>query len=151
MLFLSSFLSLFFIIFLSFLGDSTALSKFVHCVEMDDENNLNIGNSSNNGINGNNGNNGNDASNSTKNKVVVEWGPSGISGSSSLDVLLRYRCGAFPGVGSFYLLIYDDPYQSQLYEMWHVIVQSRQKIDIHSSLGSSTSVDLIVRGDRYAR
>jgi hypothetical protein len=30
-------------------------------------------------------------------------------------------------------------------------VQSRQRVDIHASLGSVSTVDLVVRGDRYAR
>ena len=38
-----------------------------------------------------------------------------------------------------------------LSQVWHVVVQSRQRVDIHASLGSSSSVDLVVRGDRYAR
>ena len=30
-------------------------------------------------------------------------------------------------------------------------MQSRQRVDIHASLGSVSTVDLVVRGDRYAR
>lgn len=52
-------------------------------------------------------------------RVVVEWGPSSehISGVGALDLLIRYRCGPFPSTGTFYLLIYNDPYQSQLHEV----------------------------------
>ena len=97
----------------SYPGDSTELSKFVRCVEMD------TGDYDNN----NDGDHGDGTSSGGKNKiqsrVVVEWGPSGTAGSSSgaLDVLLRYKCGTFPHTGSFYLLLYDDPYQSQHHEV----------------------------------
>ena len=52
-------------------------------------------------------------------RVVVEWGPSSeqFSGMGALDLLIRYRCGPFPSTGTFYLLIYNDPYQSQLHEV----------------------------------
>jgi hypothetical protein len=80
-------------------GESVAESKFVHCVD----------------------------AGSSENKVVVEWGPSSSSGAAgdSLDILLRYRCMGYPSTGSFYILIYDDPYQSKLDEVWHVVVESR--------------------------
>jgi hypothetical protein len=53
-------------------------------------------------------------------RVVVEWGPSEhFSGMGALDLLIRYRCGPFPSTGTFYLLIYNDPYQSQLHEVRH--------------------------------
>jgi len=73
-----------------FPSDSLSVSKFVHCVENDDV------------LNG-------------QSNVVIEWGPS--DDGSSLDMLFRYRCGAFPDSGSFYLIIYNDPYQSQLHEV----------------------------------
>jgi hypothetical protein len=62
---------------------------------------------------------GEDASRETQSRVVVEWGPSSehFSGTGALDLLIRYRCGAFPSTGTFYLLIYSDPYQSQLHEV----------------------------------
>ena len=51
--------------------------------------------------------------------MVVEWGPSSehFNGAGALDLLIRYRCGAFPSTGTFYLMIYNDPYQSQLHEV----------------------------------
>lgn len=88
-------------------GDPTAYSKFVHCVEMEGE--------ASDIVSG-----GRNSKNThAQSKVVVEWGPSGAAGSSAgaLDILLRYRCGAFPSLGTFFLLIYDDPYQSQLHEV----------------------------------
>ena len=89
----------------SYPGALTSASKFVHCVEM--ENNSTINNEIPN------------SKPQSQNRVVVEWGPSGSNGSSSgaLDILLRYRCGAFPSTGSFFLLVYDDPYQSQLHQV----------------------------------
>jgi hypothetical protein len=32
-----------------------------------------------------------------------------------------------------------------------VIVEARQKIDVHCTVGSASSVDLVVPGDRFAR
>ena len=65
----------------------------------------------------------------TGSKVVVEWGPTQDPASiasdgngkerrrDSLDVILRYKCGDFPDMGSFFLLVYDDSYQCQLSEV----------------------------------
>ena len=36
-------------------------------------------------------------------------------------------------------------------QVWHVVVQSRQRLDVNSSVGSTASVDLVVRGDRFSR
>jgi hypothetical protein len=96
-------------------GDRTAISRFVHCVEMEGEGDRVVvaeaGRSS--------------KSAQPHSKVVVEWGPSGGAGASTgaLDILLRYRCGSFPSLGSFYLLIYDDPYQCKLYEVSETLPQ----------------------------
>lgn len=76
-------------------GEFTAAARYVHCVE------------SAGGAGGGHS------------RVVVEWGPSGerFGGMGSLDMLIRYRCGAFPDSGAFYLLIFNDPYQSCLHEV----------------------------------
>jgi len=68
---------------------SSSASKYVHCVESDDHNG--------------------------QSNVVIEWGPS--DSGTSLDMLLRYRCGSFPDTGSFYLIIYNDHYQSWQHEV----------------------------------
>jgi len=36
-------------------------------------------------------------------------------------------------------------------QIWNVIVQSRQRLDVHGPVGNTTSVDLVVRGDKFAR
>lgn len=102
------------------------VQKYVHCVE-GDGNMLTEGES----------------------RVVVEWAQSGAY--SSLELFVRYKCGDFPSVGSFTLLLYDDPYQSSLSEVWDVVVQTRQRVDVHTNVGTAASVDLPVRGDKYAR
>ena len=131
---------------LSYPGAYASESRYVHCVEVDsstptDANNVTTAGAA-----------------LQQNRVVVEWGPGSSSdpsasngGGGVLDILLRYKCGHFPTVGSFFMLIYEDPYQSELHEVWHVVVQSRQRVDLHASIGSVATVDLVVRGDRYAR
>lgn len=47
--------------------------------------------------------------------------------------------------------VYDDHYQGSLYETWHIIVQARLRMDVHSLLGQQSPADLVVRGDRYSR
>ncbi|CAM9648120.1 unnamed protein product [Choristocarpus tenellus] len=47
--------------------------------------------------------------------------------------------------------VYNDHHQTSLYEIWHVVIHSRLRLDIHSLLGQATPVDLVVRGDRYSR
>lgn len=36
-------------------------------------------------------------------------------------------------------------------QTWHVVVQSRQRLDLSGAVGTSSQVDLVVRGDRFAR
>lgn len=86
-----------------FPNDKIYASKYIHCVEVNDSNNV---------IEKGNG------------QVLVEWGPSesdltgqGFTGAGSLDVIIRYRCLNFPSFGSFYILIYNDPYQCSLHEV----------------------------------
>ena len=106
----------------SYPGAPTSASKFVHCVEM--ENNSTINNENPN------------SKPQSQNRVVVEWGPSGGNGSSSgsLDILLRYRCGAFPSTGSFFLLVYDDPYQSQLHQVSEKHILPNALTHLHSTI-----------------
>lgn len=53
--------------------------------------------------------------------------------------------------GSRSVQVYDDHYQGSLYETWHIIVQARLRMDVHSLLGQQSPADLVVRGDRYSR
>lgn len=53
-------------------------------------------------------------------RVVVEWGSDHYNGDELthvLNLLIRYRCMEANGMGMFYLLIYNDPYQSGLCEV----------------------------------
>lgn len=95
-------------------GEFSTASKFVHCVEGGIPSAGTAGARSNPGIVEVAGEEPREQS-----KVVVEWGPSSehFSGVGALDLLIRYRCGPFPSTGTFYLLIYNDPYQSQLHEV----------------------------------
>lgn len=47
--------------------------------------------------------------------------------------------------------VYDDHYQGSVYETWHIVVQARLRMDVHSLLGQQSPADLVVRGDRYSR
>ncbi|KAJ1442329.1 hypothetical protein B484DRAFT_442214 [Ochromonadaceae sp. CCMP2298] len=125
----------------SYPGDFSTANKYVHCVEGGAPAPGTVGAAAPSGE-------------KEQSRVVVEWGPSSgdqFASSGALDLLLRYRCGAFPSTGAFYLLIYNDPYQSQLHEVWQVVVQTRQRLDLHCNLGCAASADLVVRGDRFAR
>ncbi|CAN0278334.1 unnamed protein product [Ectocarpus sp. 8 AP-2014] len=78
-------------------------------------------------------------------------GGGAAGGDDVQEVLVKCRVGQFPSRKGFYLLVYDDHYQGSLYETWHVIVQARLRMDVHSLLGQQSPADLIVRGDRYSR
>lgn len=89
-------------------------------------------------------------------RVVVEWGPMQAQDNvqedlSAMSIFIRYKCRQAPTAGMFYLLIYNDPYQSVLHEVWQVIVYSRLRLDVQSLVRSPTAADLVVRGDRYSR
>jgi len=107
---------------------SGKLSKFVHCVE-----------------------------NGFTSRVVVEWNQASngsdaddgyvCNSNTLLNIVFRYRCDGYPSVGSFYLLVYNDQFQSSLYEIWEVVVQTCQKIDLIGNIGNINTFDLVVRGD----
>ena len=83
----------------------TTSSLFFHCVEVDDRSRT-TGN----------------AADKVQSKVVIEWAQSRhAQGGEALDMIIRYRVLAFPNVGSFYLLLYDDSYQIQLTEVGKMI------------------------------
>jgi nephrocystin-4 len=108
---------------------STGSDKFVHCVEEC--------------AGGRSGTN-----------VVVEWRrrPQSRHQTSAQELLLKYRVGAFPLAGEFYILLYNDAHHAQLYEVWHVVVQARLRLNVHAALGQTTPTDIVVRGDdRHAR
>ncbi len=70
---------------------------------------------------------------------------------NSIEMLIRYRCGESSGLGMFYLLIYNDPYQSELHEVWQVVMHSRLRLDIHGTVGAVSTADLVIRGDQHSR
>jgi hypothetical protein len=99
-------------------GEYPVANKYVHCVE----GGLPVPGTSSaalhTGIVTVAGEDPNSGQRDPQSRVVVEWGPSEhFSGMGALDLLIRYRCGPFPSTGTFYLLIYNDPYQSQLHEV----------------------------------
>jgi len=86
----------------------------------------------------------------TNNRVVVDWRGSAQPGSPQ-EILIKYRVGKFPSVGEFYVLIYDDHFQGVVHECWHVVVQSRLRLDVHAAVGQSTPAELVIQGDKYGR
>lgn len=81
----------------------TAASKYVHCVETCPAGGHMLG------------------ADGGGNQVLVEWGETEQEGGAgALDLVVRYRCLEFPHVGSFYILIYNDPYQCSLHEVMAV-------------------------------
>ena len=87
---------------------------------------------------------------SDEHRVVVEQEKKNDS-SSYTQILLRYRCPQYPKSGNFYILVYDDEYHAVLSEIWLVVVQSKLKLDVTTAAGSLSSLDLVIRGDRYGR
>lgn len=81
-------------------------------------------------------------------QLLTEWRE---IGENEQELTFRLRCGPFPSLGEFYMLLYNDHYQAVLYETWHVIVQSRQRLDVHATLGQVASTYVVVKGDRYLR
>lgn len=88
-----------------FPNDRILASKYIHCVEVNQQ-----------------------VVEKGTGQVIVEWGPSesdhsglGYTSAGCLDVIVRYRCMGFPSFGSFYLLLYNDPYQCSLHEVWSFI------------------------------
>lgn len=89
-----------------FPNDRVLASKYIHCVEVNEQ-----------------------VVDKGTGQVIVEWGPSesdhsglGHTSIGSLDVIVRYRCMSFPSFGSFYLLLYNDPYQCSLHEVLPILL-----------------------------
>ena len=81
------------------------------------------------------------------NRVVVEW----REAEGTPEVWIKYRVPAFPGGGSFFVLLYGDEHRTRLLELWHVTVAARLRLDLHATLGQAVTADLVVRGDSYTR
>eukprot|EP00945_MAST-04E_sp_MAST-4E-sp1_P007574 g7574.t1 len=82
--------------------------------------------------------------------VVVEWRDQ-ADPSKPQEVFIRYRCGEFPSVGQFFIIVYADQYHAVIDEIWHVTVQSMMRVDVHGLVGQGTPVELMVKGDNYSR
>ena len=67
---------------------------------------------------------------------VVDWRGSSQPGAPQ-EVLIKYRCGKFPSLGEFYILVYDDHFQAVVHECWHIVIQSRLRLDVNASVGQS--------------
>jgi nephrocystin-4 len=82
-------------------------------------------------------------------RVVVE---SRVSADGCQEIGIKYaKLSGFPSSGDFYLIIFDDEYRSKLYELWHVVVSSRLRKDVHGAVGVASSLELVVRGERQER
>jgi nephrocystin-4 len=108
----------------SFPEDSSVGSKFIHCLEVPSPH----------------------SREGAASNVVVEWHDSPSATVS--EFLLRYRCTSFPNQLNFFILLYDDPYQSKLCEIWSIVVEARQRLELQGCVGNSSTVDLVIKGDR---
>jgi hypothetical protein len=91
---------------------NAAASKYVHCVDTHGQQGPTRGA-------GGGGEGGS--------QVLVEWGESEEgtgsigSGGGGLDLIIRYRCLEFPHLGSFYIVLYNDPHQCSLHEVGQLV------------------------------
>lgn len=115
-------------------------SMFVHCVEVGTENRVSV-EWNNMPVT---------ADNDASPEDMFYASPSSPS-TASLSLLVRYRTAPYPGKGSFFLLIFKDAYQSELHELWQVVVQSCQRVTIQTTVGSIASVDLVAEPEDYVR
>jgi len=68
----------------------------------------------------------------------------------ALLVALKYsKLGSFPASGDLFVALYSDKWRTSLRELWHVVVSSRLKKDVHACLGTATQAELVVRGDPH--
>ena len=82
-------------------------------------------------------------------RVVVEWRE---STDGAQEILIKYwKLGAFPSMGDFYILMFDDPWRCRLSEIWHVIVVSRLRKDVQAKLGQASPIEFTVPGDNHLR
>jgi Ca2+-binding EF-hand superfamily protein len=84
------------------------------------------------------------------NDVVVEWRDQ-LDPNKPQEIFIRYRCGSFPAIGQFFIIVYADQYHAVIDEIWHVSVQSMLRVDINGFVGQGTPAELMVKGDNYSR
>ena len=49
------------------------------------------------------------------------------------------------------MCLYNDAEHASLHEVWHVVVSSMLRLDVHAVMGQGTPVDLVQRGDSFSR
>ena len=68
------------------------------------------------------------------------------SNGNARTVHLKYRCGKASAVPeTFYVLFYDDPYQTSLSHVWRFFVHTMERLDVHCILGQRTTASLVMR------
>ena len=64
---------------------------------------------------------------------------------------MKFRVASAPETQAIYFLLYDDPYNTSLSEIWRVLVHSLHRIDVNSVLGQTNTSSLILRGTSFNR
>eukprot|EP00741_Cyanophora_paradoxa_P018009 tig00021036_g17390.t1 len=66
------------------------------------------------------------------------------NGAKRQDVFVKYRCGSWPHVGRFFLLVYHDAAHSFLHEVWQVFVSTLHSMDVSSPVGQTHRASLFI-------
>ena len=70
--------------------------------------------------------------------------------TSTVQVNLKFRVGQPGEITSFYILLYNDEFETSLYERWLVHVHSYRRVDVVGLLGQTTSASLFIPGGEHA-
>jgi hypothetical protein len=62
------------------------------------------------------------------------------------EIFLKYRVGVTGSVDSFYVMLYNDSYEDELYEIWRIVAHATTRVDIASIAGQKTPVSLLLKG-----
>lgn len=67
------------------------------------------------------------------------------------DIFVRFRCRRFPAVKSFFIVVYADKHQSQLFGVFRIFLHSSYRLGITATLGADVKMELVCRPSRWPR
>lgn len=69
--------------------------------------------------------------------------------TASKENIVGFKCrvGEYPSLEEFYVVLYEDKYYAEVYEIWQIRIQAKLRLDIHAVMGQSVKSELIIRGD----
>nr|CCA20075.1 nephrocystin4like protein putative [Albugo laibachii Nc14] len=78
--------------------------------------------------------------------VVVEILSSNLSNILAKQNLISVKCrlGTYPCVKAFYIILYHDTFCAEIFEIWHIRIQTMHQVSIQATLGQKVCSELLL-------